>query len=80
MGVCSCEHHELPALSLVRLIGPSDAGSRLLLGTALQAHEVLSYEYCPVVGSDNENDQRRSDALIVLARRGAQRLRLRAVD
>ena len=58
---------QLPALSLVVLIGVSGSGKSTFAATAFEPYEVLSSDYCRALVSGDENDQSASaDAFDVL--------------
>jgi protein phosphatase len=77
-------HIQLPALSLVALIGPSGSGKSTFARRHFQPTEVLSSDYCRGLVSDDENDQSATrdafEVLYYIARKRLAGGRLTVVD
>ena len=75
---------DIPALSLVVLVGASGSGKSTFARTHFRATEVISSDFCRGLVSDDENDQAASkDAFEVLNFIAAKRLaagRLTVID
>jgi protein phosphatase len=77
-------HIQLPALSLVALIGPSGSGKSTFARRHFRPTEVLSSDYCRGLVSDDENDQSATrdafDILYYIAKKRLAGGRLTVVD